>query len=108
MCFDWVSIEDLFSSVKKKAKEQDPEGEGINLFLRCEPSSLKRRVTLDFSKVPLSDVIHYICIGTGLDYVIEPYAVIIYERGDIGTKDMQTKIYDVYPSLILSKLIQKH
>ena len=58
-------------------------GKGVNFIVRGNASKQKR-INLELSNVPLSAVVHYVCLLGGLDYKIERNAVIIGPKGSLG------------------------
>jgi len=48
-------------------------------------------VTMDFTNVPLGEIIRYVCMGSGLDYCIDDHAVIIIDQKRGAGKKRQKK-----------------
>jgi hypothetical protein len=107
---DAVTIEDVFTLLRKRSKELDPDHRGINFVFKFSPAGRKafteRTLTLNLDNIPLYDVIRYSCMASGLRYLFEDNAVIIYDSKQAPT-EMNTKAYNMAPGVIDSKRTRK-
>lgn len=71
---------EVFALLLQAARDQDPAKDGVNIFFKCPPDALNRRVTVAFKKIPLGDALLYICKACGLDYTVEEYAVSVFAK----------------------------
>ena len=81
---DNVEFEDekpltVFKTLRKKSKELDPDGKGVNFILKDLDKS-KKLVTLILSDASLAYVIKSVCLSADLDYTVDEYAVIIQPK----------------------------
>ncbi len=77
--FDEVDIVEALEFVRKKSKEIDPSGKGVNIIIK----ELKKgdfKVTLELNDIPVGDLVRYICMSADLDFKIETYAIIISKK----------------------------
>lgn len=87
----------------------DPFAESVDPFVEqpsvggggsaMAPAASEITVTLDFDNIPLEQVIHYICTGSGLKYRVEEHAVIIADP-DRALDPTETRIYPVEPGFL--------
>ena len=81
---DNVEFEDanpltVFKALRKKSKELDPDGKGVNFIFKDLDKS-KKLVTLILSDASLAYVIKSICLSADLEYTVDEYAVIIQPK----------------------------
>ncbi|OGV39867.1 MAG: hypothetical protein A2020_15725 [Lentisphaerae bacterium GWF2_45_14] len=97
--FDEASITSVITHLKQRSKQLDPDGVGVSLILRLSEEMAKSdpRVTMSFDQIPMSEVLRYLCQGTGLKYRVEEQAVLI---GDADIDEMETKFFKVRAELI--------
>ncbi|MFA5204915.1 MAG: hypothetical protein WC708_10990 [Lentisphaeria bacterium] len=69
-------------------------------------SPAERTVTMSMTNVPLGEVIRYICMGTGLKYVVDTNAVVIADKS-VPLKDLETRFYSVEAGVLDSTKTRK-
>ena len=77
--FDEVALDTAIAYLKARAKELDPDGQGVN-FLILPPRDAGTpipAVTIVADEMPLGELIRYLCLATGYQYRIEAHAVIL-------------------------------
>lgn len=101
-----ATIAQTVAFLRKRSQDLDPEGVGINIVLRltpppekadpAAPAAPERTITLALAKVPLGQVIRYVCMAADLKFAVERDAVVIADR-DMPTEEMETRIYRIQP-----------
>ncbi len=66
----------------------------------------ERTVTLSMTNVPMGEVIRYLCMGTGLKYVVDTNAVVIADKS-VPLKDLETRFYSVEAGVLDSAKTRK-
>jgi len=99
--FDDASLSSVLSYLNSESKELDIEDKaGINIILRLTTSEDElNRITMSMDDIPFGEVIKYICLATGLKYVVEEHAVII---GNESFSAMETKYFTIETGMINS------
>jgi len=99
--FDDASLSSVLSYLNSESKELDIEDNaGINIILRLNtPEDELNRITMSMDDIPFGEVIKYICLATGLKYVVEEHAVII---GNESFSAMETKYFIIESGMINS------
>ncbi len=87
---------DIFSVVRylnRNSKRYDPAGEGISIVAGFTKKTAEKlpKITMSFSKIPMSEVLRYICQATGWKYKVEAGVVIIGADVD----NMQTGYFNI-------------
>ena len=122
-----ASVEAVIKLIRIRAKNLDPEKQGINIMLFLEPPKKKAKaqkkkakkrknngvdiieeaiganektVTLMFEDIALGNALKNICRAANLVYKVEQYAVVIAHK-DFPISKMQTKIFPVDPDAYL-------
>lgn len=102
--FDRIEFEDapilaVVNHLKTRSRQLDPDGVGVNLLLRISDETQKAdpRVSMEFDKMPMVEVLKYLCQGTGLKFRVEEQAVLI---GDSDIDEMETQYFKVRAELI--------
>lgn len=96
--FDDADIYSVIRYLNKTSKRYDPDKEGINIvsgFTR-ETANMLPKITMSFAKIPMSEVLRYLCKGVGLKYKIDEGAIII----GTGIDEMQTEYFPIRGDLI--------
>jgi len=107
--FKDASIQDVVKYLRELSKKLDPRHEGVNFFLRLDPRISKAsrpRITLEFRDIPLVEAVRYICMGAGMQYRVEKYAVVIADR-TLPMEKMQTRFFSVKPGVLGSTRTRK-
>jgi len=100
-----VSPKEVFEFLREQSKAADPEGKGINMLFRFGPAGLKAftegTVTLKMNNVPLSELVRYVCIASGLLYNYDAYTLMVYDAST--PQSMETKIYRLNAGVLEGK-----
>jgi hypothetical protein len=84
--FKAAPVEDVVSFFRAKAKELDPEKNGVNFVLSPAVLDVVKdtKITLSLKNIPMSEALRYSLIQANLDYKVEPFAVVLVslKRGD--------------------------
>ncbi len=98
--FDDADINSVIRYLDRGAKRNDPEQSNISIIAGFDSTvaATLPKVTMSFSKIPLSEVLRYLCKSVGLKYRMEQNAVII----GMGLDDMQTEYFTVRGDLFAS------
>ncbi len=96
--FDEADINSVIRYLDRGAKRYDPEKGNISIIAGFDSTvaATLPKVSMSFTKMPLSEVLRYLCKSVDLKYKIEDRAVII----GIGVDDMQTEYFQVRGDLI--------
>ena len=91
--FDDADIYSVIRYLNRNSKRYDPAGEGIGIVagFTKETAAKLPKITMSLSKMPMSEVVRYICQATGLKYKFEAGVVIIGTDID----DMQTGYFNI-------------
>jgi len=110
IAFDEATVPQVVDFLERRSKELDPDGEGVNIVLRLRgkqagpagtgAANTVPTITMDMHKLPLRDVIHYMCMGAGLQYKLERHAVVITDA-DAALDTMETRFYSVYDHMFV-------
>lgn len=94
--FEDESAADVFSQIQRRSKELDPEKKGIPISYPAFKED--KFVTLKMGKLPMGELIRYVCMYTGLKYKISHLGVIIGEANldDLSEQNfsMSNSLYD--------------
>lgn len=93
--FGGVNISSIVRQLNKRSRECDPEGKGINLIYSPSDDDMQE-VTLQFSNLPVGEIIRYLCQYAKLKYKVEDKAVTI---GSKGIDDMDTRFFKMRSAL---------
>jgi len=75
-----LTIVEAMDVVRRLAKEQDPQGKGLNIVVMTKdlaPIQLQARLSLKESSVPYADLFYALCKRLGLGCRFESHAVVI-------------------------------
>jgi hypothetical protein len=74
-----ADLEQTIKFFQAQAKELDPEKNGLNVIVEPDATTAAKdhKVTLQLKNIPCSEALRYSLAQLGLDYKIDPYAVII-------------------------------
>ena len=94
---------DIFTVVRflnSRSKAYDPEKEGVNFIVVVDKSVADKlnRVNMNFTKIPLNELLRYLCQDVELKYKVEGENVVIGRTVD----EMQTQSFPVRGHLISS------
>ena len=98
---DWQWAEPVFtvsvdSTVRPGTEHPDKQGVNISTGINARTAETLKRITMSFSRIPMSEVLRYICQDTGLKYRIEHDGVFIGPEVD----EMQTRYFPIRGNLI--------
>ena len=94
MEFEEVPVAEVFAWLRAETRRLEPDEEAINFFVRLGERASKRTVTVSFTRLPLEDVLRYLCELTGLGYKLDGKAILIYDRAAVKP-GMETRTYPV-------------
>lgn len=98
IAFEDVTLADAFQELRLESRRLDPDGDGLNFVFLFAPgfraARLAGRVTLHLRNVPLEEVIRYICMVHGLQYRVEPWALLISD-GAGSLSELETRTYPI-------------
>lgn len=80
--FSSTSIRDAVEFLNIKAKEVDPQKQGVNIFVVPEKSGKSAQITLDLIEIPLSDAVRYVAELAGMEVVAEPSALFLRPKAE--------------------------
>lgn len=99
-----ASLAQAIETVRRHAKEADPDKKGINIILQQTGVSVKdKKINLNMTDIPLQDVINYIAESVGMTMSITERVVLISKT---SKAKMATKFYTVsnsFKSFVNSK-----
>lgn len=73
--FREAAITDVIEFLREESRKFSPDKTEINFVLMMPPGD-PPKVTLTLRKIPLAEVLRYISILTGLQYQVDPHAVV--------------------------------
>ncbi len=96
--FDEADINSVIRYLDRGAKRYDSNNEGISIIAGFDSTVAANlpKVTMSFSKIPLSEILRYLTKSVGLKYKIEDNTIII----GVGVDDMQMEYFKVRGDLI--------
>ncbi len=100
-----VKLSDAINKIKELCKEADPDKKGINIsYIAPKDDNGKStdpviRNEISLTKVPLKDLLRYICDETGMSYKIDEFAIMIYPK-NMAVDKMETRKYPVAPGTV--------
>ena len=93
-----ASIQAVVEFLREESRKLDPDHEGVNFLLHpslaAKQTTARGGITLNFGRMPLGEVVRYVCLAAGLEYKIDDNAVIIADRG-VPLDRMETRFYSV-------------
>ncbi|MGE4563745.1 MAG: hypothetical protein AB7F32_02655 [Victivallaceae bacterium] len=96
--FDEADVLSVIRFLNNRSKVYDPDKEGINIIAGFDKSVADQlnRVTMSFSRIPMSEVLRYLCQDVGLKYKVDDGGIFIGRSVD----EMQTQSFPVRGDLI--------
>ena len=100
IAFDEADIMAVIRFLNNRSKTFDPDKEGVNIATGMNSKTIEQlgRVTMNFTRIPMSEVLRYICQDTGLKYRIDGDNVFIGPEVD----EMQVRNFQIRGDLISS------
>ena len=92
--FEDENVQDVFSQIQRRSRELDPEGKGIAFSYPAFKED--KFVTLKMGKLPIGELIRYVCMYTGLKYKVTHHGVVI---GDSDLDDMRDQTFTMSNTL---------
>ena len=98
--FDEADVLSVIRFLNNRSKVYDPDKEGINIVAGFDKAVADRlnKVTMSFSRIPMSEVLRYLCQDVGLKYKVDDGSIFIGPTVD----EMQTQSFPVRGDLIVS------
>lgn len=93
--FGGVNVNSILIQLKRRSKELDPEKIGVNIVFSSFETNPE--VSLQFSNIPLGEVIRYLCQYAKLKYKVEENSVLVGPAKDID--DMDTRVFKMRAAL---------
>ncbi len=99
IAFNQVDIQAAVKYLKQQSQQLDPEGMGVNIILSLTNDELSTvpKLSLTLRKIPLTEVVRYICQKCGLKYRIQDQALVI---GTSAIDPMEMRFFKVRAALI--------
>ncbi len=96
--FDKQDIFTVINFLKRYSQQHDPDGEGVQIMALIPRQDADKlpQITMVFNKIPMNDVLRYVCQATGLKYRIDNGVVVIGKNVD----EMQTETFSVRRDVI--------
>ncbi|HBC88078.1 MAG TPA: hypothetical protein DCZ94_14100 [Lentisphaeria bacterium] len=91
--------------IKDLCKSADPEGKGINISFIAPKDDKGKAIDpvikneISLTKVPLKDLLRYVCDETGMNWKIDEFAVLIYPK-NMALDKMETRKYPMAPGAV--------
>lgn len=104
--FDEVAVSTIFNYLKQRSRQLDKSGTGVNFIIlksTKKKTAEEPRLTLDVDKMPLYNLIDYICKVTEYKFRIESHGVLIAPPG-VPLKTMQTRTFTIAPETVQTTL----
>ncbi len=98
--FDEADVLSVIRFLNNRSRAYDPDKEGINIIAGFDKEAANRlnRVTMSFTRIPMSEVLRYLCQDVGLKYRVDDGGIFIGPTVD----EMQTQSFPVRGDLIVS------
>ncbi len=97
-----ASPKEVFQFLQEQSKKADPDGVGVNMLFRFSPAGLKtftgNTITLKMNNVPLSELVRYVCLATGLLYSYDDHALMVFDR--TAPQAMDTRVYNLNAGIL--------
>jgi len=97
-----VSPKEVFQLLQDQAKKADPDGRGINMLFRFSPAGQKifsdSKLTLKMNNVPLTELVRYVCLVSGLRYSYDQNALMVFDS--VAPQSMDTRVYNLNAGIL--------
>ena len=94
MQFEEMPIDNIMQFLRRRSRDLDRSGDGVNILVKLPEAERQRTVTMDLSDLPVGDIIRYVCMAANVSYRIDPSVVVILPRSQ--TPDlMETRFYSL-------------
>jgi hypothetical protein len=70
-------VDEAVEFLRRKSRDLDPAGRGINLVLKADKETSDRRLSLSLVDIPLSEAVRYVASLADLEVVYEPHAIVL-------------------------------
>jgi len=105
--FEEATLKEVIAFLRQQACELDPDGIGVNLFVKLAPKSQAAggrqpqapTFTMNMQKVTLGEAIRYVCLAGGLNFRVESDAVVIADNS-LPLTPMESRVYRVAPGVL--------
>lgn len=102
--FDNATLSEALDFFRRKARDLDPEKEGLNIVLMTS-TPVQAQISLDLRDVPLNQALQYVSELSGMSAVFEPSALVIHPLSSCGEGAEQlTKKYHVPGTLLVAEM----
>jgi hypothetical protein len=75
-----ATVDEAVEFLRRKSRDLDPAGRGINLVLKADKETSDRRLSLSLVDIPLSEAVRYVASLADLEVVYEPHAIVLRRR----------------------------
>jgi len=82
-------VEEALKYLARRSKEYDPDKEGVEINYIADGNE-KPVVTLNLTNMPLSEIIRYTCLLTGLEYRVDGNSILV--SSDAASKMIDSKL----------------
>ncbi len=98
--FDKADIMTVIRYLNDRSKRYDPDKEGVRITTGFDQTTAEglNKITMSFTRIPMSEALRYLCQDVGLKYKIDGDGVVIGPNVD----SMQTQYFTVRGDLIAS------
>ncbi len=98
--FENMNVRAVLSYLNDRSKLYDPDKEGVSIMFTFDNVTAEKlgTVTMNLSRIPLSEVLRYVCKDTGLKYRVDASGVTVGPNVD----EMRTQYFQVRGDLISS------
>lgn len=86
LSFDNIPMDELLLELHRRSVALDPEKTGVNFFL--EPTPNPRRLTVNFTRATLMDILHSLCKAAGLVFQYDDFAVVLRPPRPVSTQSL--------------------
>ncbi len=96
--FEDADIFAVIRQLNRLSKRYDPDKAGVTIVSGFDKTTAEQlpKVTMSFSKIPMGEVLRYLCQATGLKYKVDESAIII----GVNVDTMRTAYFPVRGDLI--------
>jgi general secretion pathway protein D len=105
--FSDATLDEAIEYLRVKSREvdsgeADPAKKGVNIIVRKGAAAAEAGgISLNLSRLPLAEVLRYVCAMSGTKYKVEPNAVLITPQSEVSGEMFQ-KVFRVPPDFLTS------
>lgn len=103
--FKDVRLSEAVKYIKEICKKLDPAGKGFNIVLMSRKDASGQAIDpmisgeISLSKIPLTELLRYLCMNVDMNYRIDEFSIIIYPK-NMAVDKFETRTYRVGPDVI--------